>query len=317
MSQYQPLLSICIPTYNRAEYLKQSLDSLVCLPEFLSGNIDVVISDNASTDNTEIMIKEFVDKHSCIHYFKNEENIRDKNFPKVLSKACGVYRKLFNDTIIYGEKSLNHMLQVIDLASKEKPIIFWKNIKKEREIKYFENANLFLREASFWTTSIATFGLWQDDCYDIENKTVGSELSLWQTKYFFDLLAGNKQRRIMYVKDNMYQLQVVEKKDLSYGLYKVFYINYLKLVAELVDKKIIQKNVFDYLEKDLLFRFFTSWLVNYRLRQRTYKVNDHENLEVLVLNQYKNKCYYWKFLFKYKKSLLFAKLKNVFDVKAL
>lgn len=50
----KPLLSICIPTYNRAEYLAKSLDTLVCLPEFNSSEVEVVISDNASTDNTQI-----------------------------------------------------------------------------------------------------------------------------------------------------------------------------------------------------------------------------------------------------------------------
>jgi len=55
----KPLLSICIPTYNRAEYLAKSLDTLVCLPEFNSSEVEVVISDNASTDNTQEVAKKY------------------------------------------------------------------------------------------------------------------------------------------------------------------------------------------------------------------------------------------------------------------
>ena len=53
MEKEQYLVSICIPTYNRAPYLKKCLDSLVCQPEFQQGLVEIVVSDNASTDDTE------------------------------------------------------------------------------------------------------------------------------------------------------------------------------------------------------------------------------------------------------------------------
>ena len=47
----QPLLSICIPTYNRSEQLRRALESLVGQEGF--SEVEVVISDNCSTDGTE------------------------------------------------------------------------------------------------------------------------------------------------------------------------------------------------------------------------------------------------------------------------
>lgn len=49
MEEKKPLLSICIPTYNRAEYLEKSLESIIRQSEFHSDDVDVVISDNCST----------------------------------------------------------------------------------------------------------------------------------------------------------------------------------------------------------------------------------------------------------------------------
>ena len=43
----QPLVSICIPTYNRAECLKETIESIICQPEFLEGKVEIVVSDNA------------------------------------------------------------------------------------------------------------------------------------------------------------------------------------------------------------------------------------------------------------------------------
>lgn len=73
----KPLLSICIPTYNREKYLKRLLDSIVTQNEFKNTkDVEIVISDNASTDWTKKMvanyIKVFWDK---IKFFQNKENI--------------------------------------------------------------------------------------------------------------------------------------------------------------------------------------------------------------------------------------------------
>ena len=93
-----PTLSICIPTYNRAEYLDKSLHSLTKQKRFYE--IEVVISDNCSTDNTEEVVKKYQKQYNNIFYHKNTENIFDKNFPTVLMKAHGLYRKIFNDNCI-------------------------------------------------------------------------------------------------------------------------------------------------------------------------------------------------------------------------
>ena len=53
----QPLVSICIPTYNRSEYLRLSLERYIREPEFLSGCVEIVISDNTSTDDTGVMVQ--------------------------------------------------------------------------------------------------------------------------------------------------------------------------------------------------------------------------------------------------------------------
>ena len=58
MENKQPLLSICIPTYNRAEYLEGALKNIVTDSAFDS-RVEVIISDNASTDNTQEVGKKY------------------------------------------------------------------------------------------------------------------------------------------------------------------------------------------------------------------------------------------------------------------
>ena len=74
MENKKPLLSICIPTFNRGDLLNDILSKYVDNPQF-DNDVEIVISDNASTDSTEDICRRYVEKYSNIRYFKNEENI--------------------------------------------------------------------------------------------------------------------------------------------------------------------------------------------------------------------------------------------------
>ncbi|SDN50902.1 abequosyltransferase [Desulfonauticus submarinus] len=90
----KPLLSICIPTYNRAKFLPDAIESILnqITPD-IKDMVEICISDNASTDNTEEIVKEYQGKNICkIVYHKNEENIgADRNYLKVIEIANGEY----------------------------------------------------------------------------------------------------------------------------------------------------------------------------------------------------------------------------------
>ena len=83
-----PLVSIGIPTYNRANnYLRYALRSAV---EQTYKNIEIIVSDNCSPDNTESVVKDFND--SRIRYYRQRENIgplNNRNF--CLEQARGEY----------------------------------------------------------------------------------------------------------------------------------------------------------------------------------------------------------------------------------
>ena len=70
-------LSICIPTYNRVNFLKESLQSIT--KQFTNSSVysqtEVVISDNNSSDRTKDLVRSFQRKYKNIKYFKNKKNI--------------------------------------------------------------------------------------------------------------------------------------------------------------------------------------------------------------------------------------------------
>jgi len=84
-----PSLSICIPTFNRRRYLEELLASLA--PQ-LDGDVEVVISDNASTDGTKEMVEEWRQRLPLVRYRRWETNRgADANYLSCVDLASGTY----------------------------------------------------------------------------------------------------------------------------------------------------------------------------------------------------------------------------------
>ena len=73
--EYKPLLSLCIPTFNRSFCLVNQLEriknNLINFDD--KNNIEICICDNASTDNTLKVVEEYK-KYFNIQLFKNKKN---------------------------------------------------------------------------------------------------------------------------------------------------------------------------------------------------------------------------------------------------
>jgi len=90
----KPLVTIAIPTYNRANsYLPQALGSAL---DQTYSDIEIIVSDNCSTDNTAAVVGAVVDRR--IQYFRQAKNIgANDNFNFCLEQARGDYFLLLHD----------------------------------------------------------------------------------------------------------------------------------------------------------------------------------------------------------------------------
>ncbi|MCA6544957.1 MAG: glycosyltransferase, partial [Pseudanabaena sp. M074S1SP2A07QC] len=86
----KPLVSVGIPTYNRPNGLKRTLE---CITQQTYRNIEIIVSDNCSIDpNVEMVVKEFQSKDDRICYFRQLENKgAGANFLFVLKQSVGKY----------------------------------------------------------------------------------------------------------------------------------------------------------------------------------------------------------------------------------
>ena len=96
-----PILSLCIPTYNRSALLGEALDAIVGqLDADATAQVEIVIADNDSPDDTEAFVTRFQAAHpdAPIVYFRQPQNLGgDANVNTLLKLAHGDYLYILSD----------------------------------------------------------------------------------------------------------------------------------------------------------------------------------------------------------------------------
>lgn len=225
-----PLLSICIPTYNRAEYLREALENITSDPAF-DDKVEVVISDNASTDHTQTVGEEYACKYKNVHYYRNPENVRDANFKLVLSRANGLYLKLSNDTLRYRSGTIGIMVREIEQASTDTPLFFYKEIlfcKSDKQV-LIDDINSLINHVSYFIGWIGNFGLWKSDldCLDVPSRY--TNLQFVQVAWTLEILKKHNAASIYF--GDFYYSHEPENKG-GYNLFKVQISNLFKILRD-------------------------------------------------------------------------------------
>lgn len=105
------MVSIVLPTYNGAKYIKDSIQSII---EQTYTDWELIVIDDCSIDSTNIIVSEFVKKDKRIKLFKNKKNMR---LPASLnigfSKAKGEYFTWTSDDNLYKPYAIEQLLKAL------------------------------------------------------------------------------------------------------------------------------------------------------------------------------------------------------------
>ncbi|MDN5203114.1 glycosyltransferase family 2 protein [Fulvivirgaceae bacterium BMA10] len=108
----EPLVSIGIPTYNRCQLLERALTSI---QNQNYKNFEIIISDNASPDETEVQCRKWAESDQRIQYFRQKEGINFiYNFDFVQKKATGKYFMWLADDDWLGENVIEKYVQFLE-----------------------------------------------------------------------------------------------------------------------------------------------------------------------------------------------------------
>ena len=109
----QPLLTLAIPTFNRSTYLSELLESLF-EQLMTSPEVQLLISDNCSSDDTAAVLESFRSRGLRFRYLRNETNIGvDANFLQCFDEAGGKYFWLLGDDDILVPDAVKQIVSLL------------------------------------------------------------------------------------------------------------------------------------------------------------------------------------------------------------
>lgn len=119
-------VSLGIPVYNESRFLKKTIDSLI---NQTYSNIEIIAIDNASTDNSFRILKEYSNKDPRLKIFKNDKNIGlSNNFNLLVNKSSGEYFGWIGAHDIYNKDYIEKMVSKI-IKNNNSSVVF-SNVSK-------------------------------------------------------------------------------------------------------------------------------------------------------------------------------------------
>lgn len=245
------LLSICIPTYNRADVLKHCIDAIVNHEQANKGRIEIVVCDNASTDNTQEMMSEYAQHYPYIVYIRNKENVGViYNSIIALDSARGEFLKLINDHSIYTPDGLQYLCNQVKANLAEKPVLLFRNdgwgTPKEHVCSTMDET---VRQTGYNLTWMGIYGYWKEDWENMQDRVAYYDKTFTTIDYLCQMFE-RKKKAIVY-QAHYVEMGGMKRTQGGYNFFDVFVQQYLHIWNEYADRNIITPDTYKWLKKDL------------------------------------------------------------------
>lgn len=228
-----PLLSICIPTYNRCQYLKKNLDYFVA---HNSGDIEIIICDNASSDETAHVVTDVIESN-CLDnftYIRNEFNIGpDANFKKALSMSKGIYTLLLGDDDFLNDNFLDEFLDALKTKKEQLSFITLMPTKDKTEPNRFiqysiDGFDKYLIKTGPQITFMSSMVFNTNLMQKVLNLGIEYEINLFQSFLQVEVIRRNPKYRFGIFYSDIFSYNG-EPTATNYNFYDVFVSKIIRL----------------------------------------------------------------------------------------
>ena len=308
MENKQPVLSICIPIYNRINFLKRHLDQYLKCKSLFDEKIHLFISDNCSKDNLQSLVNEYASKGLNIEYSRNLENIGpDGNFIKCFNSAKGNYIWLLGSDDIPVDGFIERLVDILE--SNDYGYIFLNHLCDDKKVIEYNDARDILQKINVWLTFMSA------NIFKTEfvKKVKGGDYFgtyLIQVPYFLEGIVAEQTNAII----NFSWIQ--DGNDAAnnggYNFFKVFVDNLLAIVYERVENNQINYDCYERFKKSLFCNFIRSYVYGLLIcRDKVMRQNfDTTDGLKILMKHYGCKPYFYLWTLRTVASRIYHKLKG-------
>jgi glycosyltransferase involved in cell wall biosynthesis len=267
MPSERPLLTIAIPTYNRAHLL----DGLLALMQdemHSQPGVELLVSDNASTDGTAELLEAYQCRVPEIRILRNETNTgADANILQCFEKARGKYVWIFSDDDLIARGSLGRVLEAISGTDYELVGIRYYSFvgdynghreyrpAKDRE---YSRAEDLARQMHVFFTFISGNIVNKERIEAVPHPPFASLVGTGFVQLGFYFTALNNHRRSRLIRDPI--IAARGNVSVGYPLYRIFGPTMCRVVHDWVESPRIRQMII----RGTIRRFFPYWIIRGR-----------------------------------------------------
>lgn len=191
-------LSICIPTYNRAEILFENL--LLIIQVIRDNNINVYISDDSSNNVTKDLYNKYFINEKLIHYRHNNPSYgHDTNCYKTIEMSNEEYIWYIGDSMIIKNDSFNEILNYLNEFS---PDILCFNCDNRTKIlpetKIYNNDKQLLLDLG-WHLTMSGVTIYKKEMLNFNLSQISEYKNFPQLALIFLILNKNKNSKVHWI----------------------------------------------------------------------------------------------------------------------
>ena len=181
-SSKEKLLTVCVSTYNRADKLASNLKNWINLNNHKINEVELIVCDNCSTDNTNTICNTFLKKNKFT-YIRNRQNVGILgNLEICAERANGNFVWIIGDDDLVKPNAIELIVEIIK-KHKNIPLIYVNYSYIEQIYKSSENPKKITKEV--YVSSSQADGLYKikNLCTNNENFFTGIYTCIFQNKH--------------------------------------------------------------------------------------------------------------------------------------
>ena len=289
-----PVLTICIPIYNRIEYLERQLGRFLEDKYLFRNKIRLVISDNCSLQDLQSCCQRYIDQGLELFYHRNDRNIgASGNFEWCLSNANGKYVWLLGSDDIPQKGIIRRLIYYLENGDYGLIHLSQKSIGNDFIV--LSSSERMVIESSFWLTFMSANIFRTESLKQIDISRY-RETRLIQVPAYLNACCLYPQNAIM-CSPQFFEKETDAANNGGYNLFQVFVTNLYGIYEEFMGKGLLSKQAFNKMIKIEYKEFLVGFIINMLILGR--KGNFKTDGSWMILRKYYgNKPYAYYFLAK-------------------
>lgn len=293
----RPILSIGIPTYNRAYYLNKCLKAIYNQ----IGNDDIVevfVSDNASPDNTPQVAANY-QKYANLTYHRNKTNIGSRNFENVWGKSHGKYVAAVGDDDYFAGDAIYNVVTCLYANPEISVLNIGMSLNNDNKYGVYRGKSLddFMSRVSYLSTYISGCIMKKDYFMELDNQLKFGDTQLNQVYIQLEILRKHPAFAVLYG-----QIFGRDTGEANFGsklsmeqkgcLAKIFIGQYFDILYSFLEDKEhgISLEALKKEKKNVMEKFFLPWCDIVTSTNSSWKIDD--NVMEIIKKYYADEVYY-------------------------